>query len=243
MAKRNIFVVEDDYDLSQLICQHLERAGFAATVFSNGRFVVEETERLRPAALVLDAMIPGKDGFEICRSIRRIPSLAVTPVILVAPKGAESERIRGLELGADDYLSKPFSPRELVARIRTVLRRFDLSPMADPVRVGEIEIDCSAMTITVRGREREVTATEFRMLNHFATHAGRTYSRNQILDSVWREGALVTLRSVDAYVRRLRGKIERDPQNPDYLKTVRGIGYRFDVAKMLATGTEGDAQR
>ena len=138
------------------------------------------------------------------------------------------DRILGLDLGADDYVSKPFSPRELVARIKAVLRRFD-APALNPVRVGEIEIDPSAMTLRVRGKDRPTTATEFRMLEHFTRHVGRVFTRNQLLDSVWRDGGYVTPRSVDVYVRRVREKIERDPENPLHLKTVRGAGYRFDA--------------
>ena len=162
------------------------------------------------------------------RTIRQVPSLAATPVVFLTAKSSEGDRILGLDLGADDYVSKPFSPRELVARIKAVLRRFD-APALNPVRVGEIEIDPLAMTLRVRGTHRPTTATEFRMLEHFTRHIGRVFTRNQLLDSVWRDGGYVTPRSVDVYVRRVREKIERDPENPLHLKTVRGAGYRFDA--------------
>jgi hypothetical protein len=138
------------------------------------------------------------------------------------------DRILGLNLG-DDYISKPFSPRELVERVRAVLRRFDAPPPITPVRVVEIEIDPAAMTLRVRGEHCPTTAAEFRMLEHFVRHKGRVLSRDQLLDSVWRDGEYVTSRSVDVYVRRVREKIERDPENQRHLKTVRGAGHRFDL--------------
>ena len=221
MGKHNIFVVEDDHDISRLVRHHLEAAGFATTTFSNGRAVIQEAERLRPSLFVLDVAVPGRDGLELCRTIRHIDALAVTPVIFLTARSSEADRILGLSLGADDYVSKPFSPRELVAR-------FD-APAVYPVRVGEIEIDPLAMTLSVRGKHRPTTPTEFRMLEHFTRHMGRVFTRNQLLDSVWRDGGYVTPRSVDVYVRRVREKIERDPENPLHLKTVRGAGYRFDA--------------
>lgn len=228
MAKQTIFIVEDDSDICRLVQHHLKAAGFATTTFSNGRSVIQEAEQARPSLFLLDVMVPGKDGFELCRTIRQVPSLAATPIVFLTAKSSETDRILGLDLGADDYVSKPFSPRELVARIKAVLRRFD-APARKPVRVGEIEIDPSAMTLRVRGEHRPTTATEFRMLEHFTRHIGRVFTRNQLLDSVWRDGGFVTARSVDVYVRRVREKIEPDPENPLHLKTVRGAGYRFDA--------------
>ena len=137
----------------------------------------------------------------------------------------------GLELGADDYIPIPCSPRELVARVKAVMRRFERPLPPSPMKVGEIEIDPSAMTLMVRGAMVPTTATEFRLLDYFARHKGRVFSRDHLLDSVWRDTAYVTPRSVDVYVRRIREKIEPDPENPRYLKTVRGAGYRFETPK------------
>src|SRR5881296_2393571 len=229
--KPSIFVVEDDPDISRLVRHHLEGAGFAVKVFPTGNSVIPESERQRPALFILDIMVPGKDGLELCRQIRQIPSLAPTPVIFLTARSGEADRVLGLELGADDYVVKPFSPRELVARVKAVLRRFERPLPPSPVKVGEIEIDPSAMILTVRGQTVATTATEFRLLDYFARHAGRVFSRDHLLDSVWRDTAYVTPRSVDVYVRRIREKIEPDPENPRYLKTVRGAGYRFEVPK------------
>ena len=139
--------------------------------------------------------------------------------------------MRGLELGADDYVSKPFSPRELVARVKALLRRYDAPGRSLTVKVGDLEVDSAAMTLTVRGRQQSTTTTEFRLVDHFVRYIGRVFTRDQILDFVWGQEAHVAVRSVDVYVRRVREKIEQDPKNPVYLKTVRGAGYRFDSVK------------
>jgi len=230
-VKPSIFVVEDDPDISRLLRLHLEAAGFTVKVFAAVNIVMCESERQRPALFILDIMVPGKDGLELCRQIRQTPALAPTPVIFLTAKSGEADRILGLELGADDYIPKPFSPRELVARVKAVLRRFERPLSHSPVSVGDIHIDPSAMTLTVRGTIVTTTATEFRLLDYLARHVGRVFTRDQLLDSVWRDTAYVTPRSVDVYVRRIREKIEPDPENPRYLRTVRGAGYRFEAPK------------
>ena len=230
-VKPSIFVVEDDPDISRLVRHHLENEGFVVRVYPTGSNVLTDAERQRPALFVLDIMVPGKDGLEICRTIRQTPGLAAVPVIFLTAKSSEADRVLGLELGADDYIAKPFSPRELVARVKAVLRRFERPLPPSPMKVGDIEIDPSAMTLMVRGSMVPTTATEFRLLDYFARHKGRVFSRDHLLDSVWRDTAYVTPRSVDVYVRRIREKIEPDPENPRYLKTVRGAGYRFEAPK------------
>ena len=229
--KPNIYVVEDDPDISRLVRHHLEGAGFAVKVFANGSTVIAESERQRPALFILDIMVPGKDGLDLCRQIRQTQNLAPTPVIFLTAKSGEADRILGLELGGDDYIPKPVSPRELVARVKAVLRRVERPLSESPVKVGDIEIDPGAMTLSVRGTLVTTTATEFRLLDYFARHLGRVFTRDQLLDSVWRDTAYVTPRSVDVYVRRIREKIEPDPENPRYLRTVRGAGYRFEAPK------------
>ncbi len=230
-VKPTIFVVEDDPDISRLVRHHLEGAGFVVRLFATGNTVVGESERSRPSLFILDIMVPGKDGLELCRQIRQMPALASIPVIFLTAKSGEADRVLGLELGADDYIPKPFSPRELVARVKAVLRRFERPLVQSPLRIGQIEIDPSAMTLTVNEQLVTTTATEFRLLEYFARHLGRVFTRDQLLDSVWRDTAYVTPRSVDVYVRRIREKIEPDAENPRYLKTVRGAGYRFEAPK------------
>ena len=229
--KPSIFVVEDDPDISRLVRLHLENEGFPVRVYLNSTAVISDAERQRPALFVLDIMVPGRDGLELCRTIRQTLGLASVPVIFLTARSSESDRVLGLELGADDYIAKPFSPRELVARVKAVLRRFERPLLPSPLQVGEIEIDPSAMTLTVRGKTVATTATEFRLLDYFARHLGRVFTRDHLLDSVWRDTSYVTPRSVDVYVRRIREKIEPDPENPRYLKTVRGAGYRFEAPK------------
>jgi two-component system phosphate regulon response regulator PhoB len=187
--------------------------------------------REKPALFLLDIMLPGTDGLDLCRQIRHIPGLAEVPIIFLSARVAEADRVKGLELGGDDYIIKPFSPRELVARVRTVLRGAHEAPKPEMITVGELEIDVASMTIRVAGRAVLTTVREFRLLEYLAAHRGRVFTRDQLLDAVWKETAFVTPRSVDVYVRRLREKIEADPRHPRYLKTLRGTGYRFEGPK------------
>jgi DNA-binding response OmpR family regulator len=225
-----IFVVEDDEDIARLICHNLLSAGFESQSFASGHSVISQALHTPPALFLLDVMLPGIDGFELCRQIRQHPILSSTPVIFLTAKIAETEKIRGLELGGDDYITKPFSPRELIARIRTVLRGARQSPQVDEViRCGDLAIDPSSMTVQVRDRTIPTTVREFRLLEYLASHRGRVLTRDHLLDAVWKETPFVTPRSIDVYVRRLREKIEDDPRHPVYLKTLHGIGYRFET--------------
>jgi DNA-binding response OmpR family regulator len=226
---KTIFVVEDDADISRLIKHHLEAASYAVRTFSSGANLISEAVRVLPSLFLLDIALPGDDGTELCRSIRSHPPLAALPVIFVTARNSENDRVLGLEIGADDYVSKPFSPRELVARVRAVLRRFDAPLKPALKKAGSIEVDTGSMTLRVKDKVVPTTATEFRLLDYFMSHTGRVFSRDQLLDAVWRDTAFVTPRSIDVYVRRLREKIETDPENPQHLKTMRGAGYLFDT--------------
>ena len=229
--KRTVFVVEDDPDISRLVKHHLEGAGIATRIFPNSTGVISEANRQHPSAFLLDIMIPGEDGMELCRQIRANSELAAVPVMFLTAKTGESDRLAGFDLGADDYITKPFSPRELVARVKAVLRRFEPALAQQKIRMGDLEIDSGAMVVQVSGKPVTTTATEFRLLEYFASRPGRVFTREQLLDAVWRDTSYVTLRSVDVYVRRIREKIERDAENPRYLRTVRGVGYRFEAPK------------
>ena len=229
-----VFVVEDEEDIAGLISHRLRSEGFDVQSFIDGTSVISEGVRLRPALFLLDVMLPGTNGFDLCRQIRKSPILSPTPVIFLTAKVSEPDRVRGLELGGDDYITKPFSPRELVARVRGLLRGSMRTPPPDDIlRLGEVEIHTSSMTVNVRGRSVPATVTEFRLLQYLAIHRGRVFTRHQLLDAVWKETRFVTPRSVDVYVRRLREKIEIDARNPLYLKTLRGTGYRLDVPAAL----------
>src|ERR1700730_12830231 len=232
VSRSLIFVVEDEEDIARLITHNLQAAGFDVQSFVSGSSVVSEALRETPSLFLLDVMLPGADGFEICRQIRQTATLSATPIIFLTAKTAEADRVKGLELGGDDYITKPFSPRELVARVRSVLRGLRQPPVAPEVlRLGDLEIDPSSMTVQVQGRPVLTTVREFRLLEYLATHRGRVMTRDQLLDAVWKETPFVTPRSIDVYVRRLREKIEPDPRHPKYLKTLRGIGYRFESPK------------
>jgi DNA-binding response OmpR family regulator len=230
---QTIFVLEDDPDISRLVQHQLESAGFSVRTFSTPTNLIPDAERQAPALFLLDIMVPGGDGLEVCRKLRAHPGLSNVPIIFVTARAGENDRVLGLELGADDYITKPFAMRELVARVKAVLRRFERPSAPSVVSFEDVVIDASAMQLKVRGELTTTTATEFRLLDYLARHPGRVFSRDHLLDAVWGDARFVTPRSVDVYVRRIREKIESDPENPRYLKTVRGAGYRFEVPKAV----------
>ncbi len=226
-----IFVLEDDTDISRLVQHHLEAAGFATRVYGTPANIIADAERETPALFLLDIMVPGGDGLELCRRLRSHTSLSTIPIIFLTARAAENDRVLGLELGADDYITKPFATRELLARVKAVLRRFERPSAPSILSFDDISIDAGAMQLKVRGELTTTTATEFRLLDFLARHPGRVFSRDHLLDAVWGDARFVTPRSVDVYVRRIREKIESDPENPRYLKTVRGAGYRFEMPR------------
>ena len=229
-STQTIFVVEDDLDICGLIEHHLRLAGYSVQSFLTGVSVLTAASRLQPCLFILDIMLPGMDGFDLCQQIRQTKSLAKIPIIFLSAKASEADRIKGLELGGDDYITKPFSPRELAARVRAVLRGPQEAPL-ETLTLGELTIDPFSMTVTIQGRAITTTTREFRLLEYLATHRSRVFTRDQLLDAIWRETAFVTARSVDVYMCRLREKIETDPSAPQYLKTIRGVGYRFEVPR------------
>ncbi|HET9837324.1 MAG TPA: response regulator transcription factor [Candidatus Angelobacter sp.] len=228
--KQTIIVLEDDPDIAQLVRHHLQLAGFGVRLCASGNEVLPLARKNTPALFLLDIMVPGDNGLEVCRQIRTSQEFARVPVIFLTARAGEEDRVRGLDLGADDYITKPFGTRELAARVRAVLRRFE-QPVTTTITTPDFELRGDSMTLSVRGTPTEVTATEFRLLHFLASHPSRVFTRDQVLDAVWRDLAFVTPRSVDVYIRRLREKIERDPENPRYLKTVRGAGYKFEGSK------------
>jgi DNA-binding response OmpR family regulator len=227
MAKR-IAIVEDEGELASLIDYNLGRHGYATQVFSGSSGTLRALEKARPDLILLDVMLPDVDGFELCRQIRQSAVLARIPVIFLTARSDEVDRVLGLEIGGDDYMTKPFSPRELIARVKAHLRREEMDADQPPVSIGPFRLDRTARRVFLRDRELDLTSTEFNLLEFFLAHPGRAYNRDQLLESVWGEQRFVTPRTVDVHIRRLREQIEDHPDEPRYLTTVRGFGYRFE---------------
>jgi phosphate regulon transcriptional regulator PhoB len=225
---KKILIAEDDHDLVKLLKYNLEKEGFKTAHTSDGSLVLAEIRRDEPDLLILDLMMPGMDGLEICRQIRRHDKYASLSVLMLTARSEEADRVVGLEIGADDYVTKPFSMRELIARVRAVLRRHESDvPQRALLQRGNLLIDPSAHSVTMAGRRIDLSALEFRLLHYLGSHPGMVFSRDQLLDRVWGDDRSVTPRSVDVYVRRVREKIEPQPQAPTYIQTVHGVGYRF----------------
>jgi DNA-binding response OmpR family regulator len=225
---KKVAVVEDEAELAALLDYNLTRGGYQTCVLGGAKGTLKELEAWKPDLVVLDVMLPGDDGFELCRQIRQSAVLARTPVLFLTARSDEVDRVLGLEIGGDDYMTKPFSPRELVARVKAHLRRGDRAEETAATLVGPFKLDRDAHRVFLNNRELELTSTEFKLLDFFITHAGRAYSRDQLLEEVWGQQRFVTPRTVDVHIRRLREHIEKEPDNPRYLTTVRGFGYRFE---------------
>ena len=228
---QTIVVLEDDSEIRRLIQYRLESSGYGVRLYATPGMIVADAERQKPALFLLDIMVPGGSGLDVCRQLRRNATLAGVPIIFLTARATEDDRVLGLELGADDYIVKPFAVRELLARVRAVLRRAEppIEGSAQVLSVEDLQIDPGSMQVRVRGELITTTTTEFRLLEYLARHPGRVFSRDQLLDAVWGDSRFVTPRSVDVYVRRLREKIEAEPETPRFLKTLRGAGYRFDI--------------
>ena len=229
---KHILVVDDEADLVELVSYNLRKEGFIVESASDGESALKKIKKGKYDLLILDLMLPGIQGIELCRIVRNDPKNSGLPIIMLTAKGEEIDRIIGLEMGADDYMTKPFSPRELVARVKAVLRRFTEKPVIEKImKIGDIEIDRERYTVTIRGKSVKLSATEFKLLLFLAERRGKVFSRGQLLDAVWRDEAFVEPRTVDVHIRRLRSNIEADPANPRYIKTLRGIGYLFNEEK------------
>ena len=230
MAKK-ILIVEDERDVVKLLRYNLEKEGFRVTSVTDGSLALSEMRRDPADLVILDLMLPGMDGLEICRQLRRNERYTGIPILMLTARSEEADRVVGLELGADDYVTKPFSMRELIARVRALLRRQDPAPQRNALFHGDIHIDPSAHAVSVSGKHVELSALEFRLLHYLAAHPGMVFSRDHLLDRVWGNDRSVTPRSVDVYIRRVREKIEPQPQTPVYVQTVHGVGYRFALER------------
>jgi two-component system alkaline phosphatase synthesis response regulator PhoP len=223
---RTILLIEDDADLFALLQYNLEKEGFRLVGSLTGKGALELIKHERPDLILLDIMLPDSNGLEICKSIRGDPDVAATPVIFLTARASEMDRILGLELGANDYVVKPFSVRELVARIRNQFRSQE-----QPTRVmrsGGLELDRDGLRVKLNGRPLPLTATEFRLLEFLMSRPGTVFSREQLLNAVWGLDHAVTDRTIDVHVVRLRQKVESDPANPVLIRSVRGFGYIFE---------------
>jgi two-component system alkaline phosphatase synthesis response regulator PhoP len=222
---KTILVVDDELKITRLLRDYLQQAGFRVVTATDGPGALTAARAERPDMIVLDLGLPGLDGLDVTRTLRKSSDV---PIIILTARAEESDRIVGLELGADDYLVKPFSPKELVARVRAVLRRVDASVEAPAlVRAGDVEIDTTKRTVMVAGRSVDLTPTEFELLLHFARSPGRVYTRSQLLDALHGVAFESYERAIDAHVKNLRRKLEPDPGNPQYLLTVYGVGYKY----------------
>ena len=222
---KTVLVVDDEPIVREVVVRYLEREGFRTLEASDGDRARQLVERESPHLVVLDLMLPGTDGLALCRWIRAQSQL---PVIMLTARGEEADRIVGLELGADDYVTKPFSPRELAARVRTVLRRSTPAPRGeDRLGFDGLAIDAATREVTKDGRPLQLTAKEFDLLWFLASHPRRVFSRDQLMDRVWGYEAALDTGTVTVHIRRLREKIEEDPSKPRFLQTVWGVGYRF----------------
>ena len=226
---KHIFVVDDEADLVKLVTYNLKKEGFLVDSAQDGEKALAKVKKGKYDLIILDLMLPGLQGMELCRIIRNDPKTSSLPIIMLTAKGEEVDRVLGLELGADDYITKPFSPRELVARVKAVLRRTIEKPAADKIiEAGDLVINKETYTVTRKGEPIKLSATEFKLLVFLAERMGKIFNRDQILDAIWRDEAFVEPRTVDVHIRRLRSQIEEDPAQPRYIKTMRGIGYFFD---------------
>ena len=226
MESKKILVVDDEPDLVELVSYNLKKEGFKVSTAPDGEEGLEKARKGAFDLIILDLMLPGIQGVELCRMLRNNPKTESLPIIMLTAKGEVSDKIRGLETGADDYMTKPFSPKELIARVKALLRRSGEGPAKDKViRVGDLHIDRETYTVTKGNAPLHLSATEFKLLLFLAERKGRVFSRDQLLDAVWKDETFVEPRTVDVHIRRLRTQIEDDPSDPVYIKTRRGVGY------------------
>lgn len=229
---KRILLVDDERDLVELLSYNLKKEGFSVDASYDGEDALLKLKKNNFDMIVLDLMLPGMDGLELLRVIRSDSGLSHLPVLLLTAKAEEIDRVIGLEMGADDYVTKPFSPRELVARVRALLRRAakkEEEVVKGILRIGDIEIDRERYAVRVKDRDIKLSTTEFKLLLYLAERKGRIFTREQLLDAVWGDEVYVEPRTVDVHIRRLRQHIEDDPSRPRYIKTRRGAGYYLEA--------------
>lgn len=237
-SQKKILVVDDEESILKLITYNLQKAGYETVSASDGEMAVEIAKKERLALVILDLMLPGMDGLEVCKSLRQ--DKIKVPIIMLTAKDDEIDKVLGLELGADDYMTKPFSPRELMARVKAILRRIEEKEESNVsedgqklITIGELSINTDSYEVIKQGEPVELTPKEFELLKVLVTNKGRVISRDHLLNAVWNYDFVGDTRIVDVHVSHLREKIESDPKNPRYIKTIRGIGYKIDYKQNM----------
>lgn len=228
---QKILVVEDEPDIRKLVQYNLTQERFSVLEAEDGEQALKLLQREKPNLVILDLMLPGLSGMELCKLLRQRSDTAKLPILMLTAKAGEADRIVGLEMGADDYLAKPFSPREMVARVRAILRRSEAKPTTEAAPAyekGSLRIDFSTYEVFVRGKPVKLTLKEFELLRFLVQNPSRVLNRDQLLDRVWGGETFVTPRTVDVHIRRLRKAVEKDDRKPKWILTVRGVGYKFD---------------
>jgi phosphate regulon transcriptional regulator PhoB len=231
VSAQKILVVEDEPDIRKLVQYNLTQERFSVLEAEDGEQALKLLQHERPNLVILDLMLPGLSGMELCKLLKQRSETAKLPILMLTAKAGEADRIVGLEMGADDYLAKPFSPREMVARVRAILRRSEAKPtteIAPAYDKGSLKIDFSTYEVFVRGKPVKLTLKEFELLRFLVLNPSRVLNRDQLLDRVWGGETFVTPRTVDVHIRRLRKAIEKDDRKPKWILTVRGVGYKFD---------------
>ncbi|MFS0860552.1 response regulator transcription factor [Paenibacillus taichungensis] len=230
-TKRKILIIEDEHDISRILRDYLTKNQYEAAVASNGQDGLKMMDMLQPDYIILDIMLPDMDGIDVCREIRRRNNI---PILILSARGSDTDKVLGLGFGADDYMTKPFSLSELLARINAHFRRYDSIALASErdrthmLRLANLEIDKKAYKVTLDGKEVSLSAKEFELLHYLASNKNQVFSKSQLLDAIWGYAAYGDENTVTVYIRRLREKIETDPSHPSVLKTVWGVGYKFN---------------
>ena len=227
---KTILIVDDEKDIVELVAYNLEREGYKTARAYDGHQALQYVRENQPALMILDLMLPGVNGLDVCKLLRKKPESEYIPIIMLTAKSDNVDKIMGLEIGADDYITKPFNVQELIARVRAVLRRWETPSepeTSEVISFRGLKIDLRAYEVIVEGKKVDLGPREIKLLRFFLLHPGRTYMRDQLLDHVWGNGTFVEPRTVDVHISRLRAAIEKDKDNPQYIVTVRGFGYKL----------------
>lgn len=229
MAGEKILIVDDEINIRELISYNLKSSGYSTISTDNGISALKTVKEEKPCLVLLDLMLPGMDGFEVCKEIRKDNEISATPIIMISAKGDEFDKVLGLELGADDYITKPFSVRELISRVKAVLRRTTIITMENSFTFENIKIDFEKHEVTKKGEKIDLTLKEFELLETLIKNKGRVMTRDFLLDKIWGYEYIGETRTVDVHIRHLRQKIEDDDKVPKFIETIRGVGYRFNM--------------